>query len=140
MRRKGRIRVTTTGGPRITDPGVGSDAARRADVGTLRSVLSSLPALSSSSGLDSADVAPTRRMNQPECRATRAAMHDYIKGYLVPSRQRRVETHLDRCPPCTRAFTDVREVSWALRGLGRRLAAGGHPGGRHRRASSRSRV
>lgn len=99
----------------------------------LRSVLSGLTRPTGD------DAAPTRRMNRPECRATRAAMHDYVKGRLVPSRQRRVEAHLDRCAPCTRAFTDVREVSWTLRGLGRRLAAGSHRGGRHR-APRRSRV
>ncbi len=41
-------------------------------------------------------------------------------------------TKPDGCAGCTRAFIDVREVSWALRGLGRRLAADGHRGGRHR--------
>ncbi|WP_454855057.1 zf-HC2 domain-containing protein [Promicromonospora soli] len=102
-------------------------AARRADVAVLRSALSVLA--------DDA-VALPRTAHQPECRATRAAMHDYVKARLVPSRQRRVEAHLDRCDPCTRAFIDVREVSWALRGLGRRLAADGRPGGRHRRAAS----
>lgn len=134
MRRKGRIRVTTTGGPRITSPGVDIDAARRADVATLRSALSALTRPTGD------DTARPHRTNRPECRATRAAMHDYVKGHLAPSRQRRVEAHLDRCAPCTRAFADVREVSWALRGLGRRLAADGHPGGRHRRTSRRSRV
>jgi hypothetical protein len=134
MRRKGRIRVTTTGGPRINGPGVDVDAARRADVATLRSALSALTRPTGD------DARRTRRLNRPECRATRAAMHDYVKGRLAPSRQRRVEAHLDRCAPCTRAFIDVREVSWTLRGLGRHLAAGGRPGGRHRRASRRSRV
>ena len=71
-------------------------------------------------------------VNEPECRTTRAAMHDYLKGRLLPRRQRRLEVHMDGCGECTRAFIDVREVSWALRGLGRRLAADGHRGGRHR--------
>lgn len=118
--------MTSTGGV-----GDRHAAARQADVAILRSVLSALA--------DDA-VAHPRTVHQPECRATRAAMHDYVKARLVPSRQRRVEAHLDRCVPCTRAFIDVREVSWALRGLGRRLAADGHPGGRHRRTSRRSRV
>ena len=130
MRGKGRIRVTSAGAPRGTGPGFDRDAGRRADVAALRSVLS---------GPADHDATPTRRVNQPECRATRAAMHDYIKGHLVPSRQRRVAAHLDRCAPCTSSFIDVREASWTLRVLGRRLAADSHPGGRHRRASSSSR-
>ncbi|WP_129787134.1 zf-HC2 domain-containing protein [Promicromonospora panici] len=111
------------GGVRVHDRRADTDTARGADVAALRSVLSTLT--------DDA-VAHPRTVHQPECRATRAAMHDYIKGRLVPSRQRRVGAHLDRCGPCTRVFIDVREVSWALRGLGRRLAADGNPGGRHR--------
>jgi hypothetical protein len=98
------------------------DAARRAGVAALRSALSG--------PTDGAALA--RTIHRPECRATRAAMHDYVKGRLVPSRQRRVEGHLDRCGECTRVFVDVREVSWELRGLGRRLVADDHRGGRHR--------
>lgn len=124
--------MITTRGPRVTGPG--TDAAPLADVAALRSALSAL------TGPTGDDAARTRRTNRPECRATRAAMHDYVTGRLVPSRQRRIEAHLDRCVPCTRAFIDVREVSWALRGLGRRLAADGHPGGRHRRVPRRSRA
>jgi hypothetical protein len=148
MRRKGQVRVTTTGGPRIdqradgdadagprADAGRRTDTARQAHVALLRSVLSGLP---DESGLARSDVARPRTVNQPECRATRAAMYDYVKGRLVPSRQRRFEAHLDRCGHCTRAFIDVREVSWALRGVGRRLAAEGHRGGRHRRTARRA--
>jgi hypothetical protein len=120
--------VTTTGGSRITGRHPETDAARRADVALLRAALSGLtdPPRPAGGG--------TRAhvTHRPDCRATRAAMHDYVKGRLAPSRQRRVEHHLDRCSRCTRAFTDVREVSWWLRGLGRRLAADGHRGGRHR--------
>jgi hypothetical protein len=135
MRRKGRVRVTTRGGPRGDGRHVDADvhAARQAGVAALRSALAGLT--------DGATgTARTRRTHRPDCRVTRAAMHDYVKGHLAPGRQRRVEVHLDRCDPCTRAFTDVREVSWALRGLGRRLAAGGHRGGRHRRAARRART
>jgi RNA polymerase sigma factor (sigma-70 family) len=64
-------------------------------------------------------------VNEPECRTTRAAMHDYLKGRLLPRRQQRLEVHMDGCPECTRAFVDVREVSWMLRDLGQHLVAGG---------------
>ncbi|WP_036958674.1 RNA polymerase sigma factor, partial [Promicromonospora kroppenstedtii] len=64
-------------------------------------------------------------VNEPECRTTRAAMHDYLKGRLLPRRQRRLEVHMDGCGECTRAFIDVREVSWMLRDLGQHLIAGG---------------
>ncbi|MFD2794109.1 RNA polymerase sigma factor [Promicromonospora vindobonensis] len=64
-------------------------------------------------------------VNEPECRTTRAAMHDYLKGRLLPRRQRRLEVHMDGCAECTRAFIDVREVSWMLRDLGQHLIAGG---------------
>ncbi len=63
-------------------------------------------------------------VNQPECRTTRAAMHDYLKGRLLPRRRGRVEAHMDACGECTRAFIDVREVSWMLRDLGQHLVAG----------------
>ena len=62
-------------------------------------------------------------VNEPECRTTRAAMHDYLKGRLLPRRQRRLEIHMDTCGQCTRAFIDVREVSWMLRDLGQHLIA-----------------
>jgi RNA polymerase sigma factor (sigma-70 family) len=68
-------------------------------------------------------------VNEPECRTTRAAMHDYLKGRLLPRRQRRLEVHMDGCAECTRAFVDVREVSWMLRDLGQHLIAGGWVGG-----------
>ena len=60
--------------------------------------------------------------------SARAALHDYLHGRLAPSRRHRVELHLDGCAGCTRAFIDVREVSWTLRGLRRRLVADGHLG------------
>ncbi len=63
-------------------------------------------------------------VNEPECRTTRAAMHDYLKGRLLPRRQRRLEVHMDGCGECTRAFIDVREVSWMLRDLGQHLIGG----------------
>ncbi|MFI6428395.1 zf-HC2 domain-containing protein [Promicromonospora sp. NPDC050880] len=53
-----------------------------------------------------------RRVTAPECRSTRAAMHDYLTRRLQPRRQRRFETHLDRCADCIRAFIDIREISW----------------------------
>jgi hypothetical protein len=122
MRRKGQVRVTTTDGPYVHGRRPDMDAARRADVAALRTALSGLT--------DGAT--RVRTTQRPECRVTRAAMHDYVKGRLVPSRQRHVEGHLDRCGECTRVFIDVREVSWELRGLGRRLAAADHRGGSHR--------
>ena len=114
--------MTTTRG------GVHGGGARPADVAALRVALSGL----------TDDTGLVRPAQPPECRVTRAALYDYVKGYLVPGRQRRVGAHLDRCGPCTRAFADVREASWALRGLGRRLAAGDHQGGRHRRSARRA--
>ncbi len=69
--------------------------------------------------------AHAQNVNEPECRTTRAAMHDYHKGRLLPRRQRRLEVHMDGCGECTRAFIDVREVSWMLRDLGQHLIAGG---------------
>ena len=68
--------------------------------------------------------AHARGVNEPECRSTRAAMHDYLKGRLLPRRQRRLEVHMDGCAECTRAFIDVREVSWMLRDLGQHLIGG----------------
>ncbi|MBL0886709.1 zf-HC2 domain-containing protein [Myceligenerans indicum] len=65
--------------------------------------------------------AHARKVNEPECRTTRAAMHDYLKGRLLPRRSKRLEAHLDGCAECTRAFVDVREVSWMLRELGQHL-------------------
>lgn len=62
--------------------------------------------------------AHAREVSEPECRTTRAAMHDYLKGRLLPRRQKRLEAHLDGCADCTRAFIDVREVSWMLRDVG----------------------
>ncbi|WP_164545306.1 zf-HC2 domain-containing protein, partial [Antribacter gilvus] len=70
--------------------------------------------------------AHARDVNVPECRTTRAAMHDYLKGRLLPRRQKRVEGHIDTCTDCTRAFIDVREVSWMLREAGQHLLAGGY--------------
>jgi hypothetical protein len=62
--------------------------------------------------------AHARSVNRPECRTTRAAMHDYVKGRLLPGRQRRLEVHMNGCGECTRAFVDMREVPWMLRDLG----------------------
>ncbi|WP_285106654.1 sigma-70 family RNA polymerase sigma factor [Promicromonospora sp. MEB111] len=67
--------------------------------------------------------AHAQTVNEPECRTTRAAMHDYLKERLLPRRRARVEAHMDGCAECTRAFTDVREVSWMLRDLGQHLVA-----------------
>ncbi|WP_189668856.1 RNA polymerase sigma factor [Promicromonospora soli] len=69
--------------------------------------------------------AHAQRVDAPECRSTRAAMHDYLKGRLLPRRQRRLEVHMNGCGECTRAFIDVREVSWMLRDLGQHLIGGG---------------
>ncbi|MFI2363730.1 zf-HC2 domain-containing protein [Promicromonospora sp. NPDC019610] len=68
--------------------------------------------------------AHAQTVNEPECRTTRAAMHDYLKERLLPRRRARVEAHMDGCAECTRAFVDVREVSWMLRDLGQHLVAG----------------
>jgi RNA polymerase sigma factor (sigma-70 family) len=69
--------------------------------------------------------AHAQHVNEPECRTTRAAMHDYLKDRLLPRRRSRFEAHMDGCAECTRAFIDVREVSWMLRDLGQHLVAGG---------------
>ncbi|GAB4086843.1 hypothetical protein GCM10028784_34730 [Myceligenerans cantabricum] len=65
--------------------------------------------------------AHANKVNDPECRTTRAAMHDYLKGRLLPRRSKRLEVHMDACADCTHAFVDVREVSWMLRELGQHL-------------------
>jgi DNA-directed RNA polymerase specialized sigma24 family protein len=69
--------------------------------------------------------AQAQGVDAPECRSTRAAMHDYLKGRLLPRRQRRLEVHMNGCGECSRAFIDVREVSWMLRDLGHHLLGGG---------------
>src|SRR5690606_41372531 len=67
---------------------------------------------------------PARPVNEPACRTTRAGRHDCLKGRMLPRRQHRLEVHMDSCADCTRAFMDVREVSWMLRDLGQHLVAG----------------
>lgn len=56
-----------------------------------------------------------RGVNEPECRSTRAALHDYLNRLLAPRRQLRLETHMDGCAECIRAFIDIREASWRRR-------------------------
>ncbi|WP_376770125.1 zf-HC2 domain-containing protein [Promicromonospora sukumoe] len=73
------------------------------------------------------------RVIPPECRATRAALSDYLHGLLLPRRQHNLEAHLYACPGCIRAFTDVRTTVWVLKRLSSALVATGHQGGRHRR-------
>lgn len=140
--------MTTTGDPRVdrprAEPGTAPidlpvtkpAAAQPTAVAQLRSALADL-----TDPADRADRAEapgrsaatrTRGAHRPECRVARAALHDYLHGRLAPSRRHRVELHLDGCAGCTRAFIDVREVSWTLRGLRRRLVADDHRGGRHR--------
>ena len=151
MRREGQVRVTSTGYPQVGDRRAALDADRLTGVAMLRSALSGLPTPGDLPTLDrlptpdGPSVAPAplalaaagRSLHEPECRTTRAALHDYLARRLLPSRRRRVEAHLDGCGECTRAFIDVRQASWALRDHGRRLAADGHRGGRHRRAPRR---
>jgi hypothetical protein len=60
-------------------------------------------------------VARIRAVNGPECRSTRAAIHDYLGRHLEPRRARRLEVHLDSCAECIRAFIDIREASWTRR-------------------------
>ncbi len=128
--------MTTTGDLLGTE----LDAERQAAVTMLRAALSGLKVAGVTDGPASAVVhAPARRRgaSQPECRTTRASLHDYLGGRLLPHRRRRLETHLDGCAECIRAFIDVREESWMLRDLGRHLVATGHRGGRHRRVLRR---
>ncbi|MFI2489076.1 zf-HC2 domain-containing protein [Promicromonospora kroppenstedtii] len=107
--------------------------ARQAEVARLRTALSGLPDLPPGNR-PAAGASAGRR---PECRSTRAAIHDYLAGRLLPHRRRRLERHLDGCAECIRAFIDVRQVSWNRSALDRRLVADGHPGGRHRRPARR---
>ncbi|GAA4835206.1 hypothetical protein GCM10023221_10180 [Luteimicrobium xylanilyticum] len=58
------------------------------------------------------------------CRAARAGMHGYLKGRLSARRRRELEQHVDGCAACTRAFIDVREVSWGLKAIAPWLGAG----------------
>lgn len=134
--------MTTTGAPRVdqlrTKPDAEPDAApapkpataQPTAIAQLRSALADLADPAEAHGRSAAT--RTRDVRRPECRVARAALHDYLHGRLAPSRRHRVELHLDGCAGCTRAFIDVREVSWTLRGLRRRLVADGHRGGRHR--------
>jgi hypothetical protein len=61
--------------------------------------------------------AHVRAVIGPECRSTRAAMHDYLSRDLPPRRAHSLELHLDGCAECIRAFIDLREASWARRTL-----------------------
>ncbi|MEU4385603.1 zf-HC2 domain-containing protein [Promicromonospora sp. NPDC023805] len=134
--------MTTTGDPRVdplrAEPGTAPvdrpvtkpAADQPTAVAQLRSALADLADPAETPGRSAAT--RTRGVRRPECRVARAALHDYLHGRLAPSRRHRVELHLDGCAGCTRAFIDVREVSWTLRGLRRRLVADGHRGGRHR--------
>ncbi len=96
--------------------------ARRADVARLRAALAQVPATPGA-----------RDGSPPECRSTRASIHDYLSGRLLPHRRRRLENHLDGCAECIRAFIDVRQVAWTRRALDQSLVAVDHRGGRHRR-------
>lgn len=71
--------------------------------------------------------AHARHVAEPECRAGRAVMHDYLAGRLLPHRQRRLEVHMNDCARCTRAFVDVCDVSWALREAGNDAVVEGAP-------------
>ncbi|MFD2795781.1 zf-HC2 domain-containing protein [Promicromonospora vindobonensis] len=132
--------MISTGDLRAADRRTAQDADRRAGVSELRSALAGL-GVAGPAGLTGASgtpaITPGRALDRPLCRTTRAALHDYLTRSLLPSRRRRVEAHLDGCAECMRAFIDVRETSWALRGLGRRLATDGRHGGRHRRTPRR---
>jgi hypothetical protein len=112
--------------------------ARQADAARLRTALAGLSGLPRRSvtgarAADSSAAPGARNANRPECRTTRASIHDYLTGRLLPHRRRRLETHLDDCAECIRAFIDVRQVSWTRQALDRRLVADDHRGGRHRR-------
>ncbi|MGC5167446.1 zf-HC2 domain-containing protein [Luteimicrobium sp. DT211] len=61
---------------------------------------------------------------EASCRAARAGMHAYLKGRLSVRRRRELEQHVDGCAACTRAFVDVREVSWGLKAIAPWLGAG----------------
>jgi hypothetical protein len=133
--------MTTTGDPRVdqlrAEPGAAPvctpvtkpAAAQPTAVAQLRSALADL---TDAVEAPARSAARTRDVRRPECRVARAALHDYLHERLAPSRRHGVELHLDGCAGCTRAFIDVREISWTLRGLRRRLVADGHRGGRHR--------
>lgn len=62
-----------------------------------------------------APAAGVRGFNEPRCRSTRAAMHDYLARCLQPRRARRLEAHMDGCAGCIRAFIDIREAGWTRR-------------------------
>jgi hypothetical protein len=54
-------------------------------------------------------------VDDAECKATRASMHDFVRHRLLPRRRQKVEDHMVQCAGCTRAFVDVRESYWMLR-------------------------
>jgi hypothetical protein len=102
--------VTTTSDLSID----GLRAALDAEAAGVGSARATLP------GLRRGDVAAApgahvRGIREPECRSTRAALHDYLTRSLPPRRARRLEVHLDGCARCIRAFIDIREASWARR-------------------------
>ncbi|WP_020015077.1 zf-HC2 domain-containing protein [Promicromonospora sukumoe] len=116
--------------------------ARQAEVARLRTALAGLsgpPAAGPAAEPTAAPGAagPRAAAGRPECRSTRASIHDYLSGRLLPHRRRRLEKHLDGCAECIRAFIDVRQVSWNRSALDRRLVADDHRGGRHRRPPRR---
>lgn len=127
--------MTTTSDLRIDDL---HDAEGSDHIAALRSAL---PDLHVSDGASTrADI---RRVNEPECRSTRAAMHDYINRHLPAWRQHRLEAHMDDCAACTRAFIDIREAAWTRRAAARtatltitRTTASEHRAGTPRRRSA----
>lgn len=86
------------------------DAEAQAEGSMVGSALSDLALADAAS-----PAASVRGVSEPECRSTRAAMHDYLNRRLQPRRRRRFETHLDSCAECIRAFIDIREGSWTRR-------------------------
>ncbi|MFE7508561.1 zf-HC2 domain-containing protein, partial [Promicromonospora sp. NPDC057488] len=109
--------------------------AGQAEIARLRTALAGLSDLPRGAGTTARPGSTAGR--RPECRSTRASIHDYLSGRLMPHRRRRLESHLDGCAECIRAFIDVRQVSWNRSALDRRLVADGHRGGRHRRPPRR---
>lgn len=117
---RGLIRVTTTGGLRSDNLAAGLNT--EFDTEHLASLAKALDSVSASVHSGGARA----RVDAPECRSTRVAMHDYLDRRLQPRRQRRFEAHMDGCAECIRAFMDIRELSWKRQGVGP-ASQGGQP-------------
>lgn len=56
---------------------------------------------------------PCAESHSEECRQALAELYHYLDGHLTVERRTMIQTHIDLCSPCLRAFsfeTELREV------------------------------